>query len=45
VRIEIPAPEQPGRYALKFELVSEGIDWFERCGSPTTVKRLIVRAD
>src|SRR5205814_10730851 len=31
VRIEIPAPERPGRYALKFDLVSEGIDWFERC--------------
>jgi hypothetical protein len=28
---------------LKFDLVSEGIDWFERCGSPTTVKNLIVR--
>ena len=33
VAIEIPAPEQPGRYALKFDLVSEGIDWFEKCGS------------
>jgi hypothetical protein len=43
VRIEIPAPETPGRYALKFDLVSEGIDWFERCGSPTTMKGLIVR--
>jgi hypothetical protein len=43
IAIEIPAPEQPGRYALKFDLVSEGIDWFERCGSPTTVKRLWVR--
>ena len=27
-------PSEPGRYALKFDLVSEGIDWFERCGSP-----------
>jgi MoaA/NifB/PqqE/SkfB family radical SAM enzyme len=43
VRIEIPAPEKPGRYALKFDLVSEGIDWFEACGSPTTTKRLVVR--
>ena len=31
-------PRQPGRYALKFDLVSEGIDWFEHCGSPTTTK-------
>ena len=43
VPIEIPAPEQPGRYALKFDLVSEGIDWFERCGSQTTTKTLWVR--
>src|SRR2546425_10397681 len=43
VAIEIAAPEQPGRYALKFDLVSEGIDWFERCGSTTTVKPFWVR--
>jgi radical SAM family protein len=43
VAIEIPAPPEPGRYALKFDLVSEGIDWFERCGSPTTTRTLIVR--
>jgi MoaA/NifB/PqqE/SkfB family radical SAM enzyme len=43
VTIEIPAPERTGRYALKFDLVSEGIDWFERCGSPTTIKPLLVR--
>ena len=44
IAIDIAAPEQPGRYALKFDLVSEGIDWFERCGSPTTLKPLVVRA-
>ena len=43
VAIEIPAPDTPGRYALKFDLVSEGIDWFERCGSPTTTRSLWVR--
>jgi hypothetical protein len=43
VPIEIPAPTEPGRYALKFDLVSEGIDWFERCGSRTTFKTLVVR--
>jgi len=43
VPIEIPTPGQPGRYSLKFDLVSEGIDWFERCGSDTTVKTLLVR--
>jgi len=43
VPIEIPSPDRPGRYALKFDLVSEGIDWFERCGSRTTMKTLVVR--
>jgi hypothetical protein len=43
VPIEIPAPEAPGRYSVKFDLVSEGIDWFERCGSPTTTRSLWVR--
>jgi hypothetical protein len=43
VAIEVPAPERPGHYALKFDLVCEGIDWFERCGSDTTTKTLWVR--
>jgi MoaA/NifB/PqqE/SkfB family radical SAM enzyme len=43
VTIDIPAPAAPGRYGLKFDLVSEGIDWFEACGSQTTTKDLIVR--
>jgi hypothetical protein len=42
VAIEIPAPEQRGRYTLKFDLVSEGIDWFERCGSLPTTRSLVV---
>ncbi len=24
---------EPGRYLLKFDLVSEGVEWFEKCGS------------
>jgi MoaA/NifB/PqqE/SkfB family radical SAM enzyme len=43
IAIDVPAPETPGRYALKFDLVSEGIDWFEACGSKPTVKALWVR--
>jgi hypothetical protein len=42
VPITVTAPATPGRYALKFDLVSEGIDWFEACGSPTTTKTLVV---
>ena len=43
VRIEVTAPEKPGRYALKFDLVAEGVDWFESCGSPTITRELWVR--
>jgi len=43
VPIDLVAPGEPGRYILKFDLVSEGIDWFEACGSETTVKALWVR--
>jgi hypothetical protein len=42
VAIELAAPADRGRYRLKFDLVSEGIDWFERCGSRPTTKPLVV---
>ena len=42
VPITVKAPPQPGRYVLKFDLVFEGIDWFESCGSPVTTKELVV---
>jgi MoaA/NifB/PqqE/SkfB family radical SAM enzyme len=42
IPMTITAPDRKGRYSLKFDLVSEGIDWFEACGSPTTVKTLMV---
>ena len=42
VAIDVPLPETPGRYALKFDLVCEGIDWFETCGSPTTTRAIVV---
>lgn len=43
VPIDVPLPAQPGRYAVRFDLVSEGIDWFEACGSDTTTRTLWVR--
>ena len=43
IPITVTAPQIPGRYQLKFDLVSEGIDWFEKSGSPTTVRDLVVR--
>jgi hypothetical protein len=43
IELAFPPVEKPGRYTIKFDLVSEGVDWFERCGSPTTIKKLWVR--
>ena len=34
VPIELPAVDQVGGYWLKFDMVSEGVDWFENGGSP-----------
>jgi hypothetical protein len=42
INIELPAIAEPGNYALKFDLVSEGVEWFEKCGSPTTTTPLVV---
>ena len=42
LQMTLTAPDKPGRYGLKFDLVSEGIDWFEACGSQTTRKTLVV---
>ena len=42
VPIQVPLPDARGRYRLKLDLVSEGIDWFEACGSPTTDRTLLV---
>ncbi len=41
LRLEIP-PLPQGDYHLKLDLVSEGIDWFESCGSEVTLKALHV---
>ena len=45
IALELPPIEQPGRYTLKFDLVNEGVEWFEKCGSPTTIAALRVCAD
>jgi MoaA/NifB/PqqE/SkfB family radical SAM enzyme len=37
--VAIPAVRTPGDYLLKFDLVCEGVDWFEACGSEPTVRR------
>jgi hypothetical protein len=42
IDVRLPALDTPGRYTLKFDLVNEGVDWFEKCGSQTTRKPLWV---
>lgn len=42
LEMKVTAPAARGRYGLKFDLVSEGIDWFEACGSETTTRTLVV---
>jgi hypothetical protein len=42
IAIELPPLPRSGRYAIKFDLVFEGVDWFEKCGSETTLTKLWV---
>ena len=39
-----PAPAQPGRFRLKFDMVAEGVTWFEPTGSPVESRALDVRS-
>jgi hypothetical protein len=43
VTLDLRAPDQPGDYQLRLDLVSEGIDWFESCGSEVTECVFLVR--
>lgn len=43
IPITVRVPDTLGRYLLKFDPVSEGIDWFEKSGSSITTKPLVVR--
>ena len=40
VVVQLPALATPGRYRIKLDLVNEGVDWFERCGSEPTERPL-----
>lgn len=42
VPISVTVPEKAGTFQLKFDLVYEGIDWFEDCGSEPTVRELVI---
>ncbi len=42
VDFELPVPTMTGRYQVRFDLVFEGVDWFENCGSEVTTLPLDV---
>jgi len=42
IRLKLPPVSSSGEYWLKFDLVSEGIDWFESGGSPVVWKKFKV---
>jgi hypothetical protein len=42
IAVKLGRLPEPGRYVLKFDMVSEGVEWFEKCGSPTTQQPLLV---
>jgi hypothetical protein len=42
VELHLRAPQEPGRYTLEFDMVSEHLSWFEDLGSPTTRHALAV---
>ena len=42
IDIECPAPLTAGNYCLKFDVVAEGLVWFEDVGSPPATRRITV---
>lgn len=42
LQFKAKAPQSPGQYWLKFDMVCEGIEWFESCGSPAAYQKLQV---
>ena len=43
LRATFAAPSEPGAYQIKFDMVAEGVTWFEPTGSPIEVRPLVVR--
>ena len=38
----IPSPDREGRFSLKFDMVAEGVTWFEPTGSRAEIRPLVV---
>jgi hypothetical protein len=43
LRASFEAPGDPGDYRLKFDLVAEGVAWFEPAGTKAEIRPLRVR--
>ena len=43
--VSFTAPDRPGAFGLKFDLVAEGLTWFEPAGTKADVRRLQVDSD
>jgi hypothetical protein len=44
LRLAVRAPDAPGRYLVRLDMVNEGVCWFAQQGSPMAAVELIVRA-
>jgi SAM-dependent methyltransferase len=42
VAVTFPAPEAPGQYAVKIDLVAEGVVWFETLGTTPAIHTIVV---
>ena len=40
--VTFPAPEAPGQYAVKIDLVAEGVSWFETLGTTPAIHTIAV---
>lgn len=40
--LTFPAPDHEGRFSLKFDMVAEGVTWFEPTGSRAEIRPLVV---
>ena len=43
LRASLIAPSEPGHYRFKFDMVAEGVTWFEPTGSPVEIRSAEVR--
>jgi hypothetical protein len=40
LQVRVDVPDQPGTYALEFDIVWEGVSWMKDLGNPTAIVQL-----